>query len=78
MNTTTQAYVIDATGPLIGAAETGTRTVSGVGSSVEVVMYGRHIRVHRRLRGGTPLKGVQKLTVTYARDHERLAPKEMK
>ena len=65
MNGMTQAFVIDATGPLIGVAETGTRTVSGVGSSVEVVMYVRRIQVARRLRGGTPLKGVQKLTVTY-------------
>ena len=62
---TTQAFVIDATGPSIGVAETGTATVSGVGSSVEIVMPVRRICVQRRLRGGTPLKGVQKLTVTY-------------
>ena len=71
MNTTTQAFVIDATGPLIGVAETGTRTVSGVGSSVEFVTPVRRICVERRLLGATPLKGVQKLTVTYARDHKR-------
>ena len=66
MNGTTQAYVIDANGYLTGVAEIGTRTVSGVGNSVEIVTYTRRIQVVRRLRGGTPGRGVQKLTVTIA------------